>query len=157
MGWGRRIFERFFEILTHPTINVESFCKKWSVGKEKLYDILNVLESIGFIRVIHYTKKRALSGGKGAKIFLADPGFYSIFHGSQGTLREGAVAACFQESGREILACKDETEGDFVFEGAKLEIGGKTKERKKSDWVIRDDVEFATGNCIPLWMLGCMW
>ena len=54
----------------------------------------------------------------------------------------------------EVAACEREEEGDLVYRGMKLEIGGKNKGKKKSDYVIRDDIEIPGRDNIPLWMLG---
>ncbi|KUK15609.1 hypothetical protein [Pseudothermotoga elfii] len=61
-----------------------------------------------------------------------------------------------KEKGK-IWAAKNEQDGDFIFEGMKLEIGGKKKSSKLSDFVLRDDIDLPLRNVIPLWMLGMLW
>lgn len=61
-----------------------------------------------------------------------------------------------KEKGK-IWAAKNEQDGDFVFEGMKLEIGGKKKSSKSSDFVLRDDIDLPLRNVIPLWILGMLW
>jgi hypothetical protein len=39
----------------------------------------------------------------------------------------------------------------------KLEVGGRGKSHKSSDFVIRDDIDIPFKNAIPLWMLGMLW
>jgi hypothetical protein len=39
----------------------------------------------------------------------------------------------------------------------KLEIGGKKKSSKSSDFVLRDDIDLPLRNVIPLWILGMLW
>ncbi len=91
---------------------------------------------------------------KGAKIFLYDPSMYHVLKGNMGNIREAYTACALLEKDKDIAACANETEGDFIYNGLKLEIGGKKKERKKSDFVLRDDMDVPFKNTIPLWMLG---
>ena len=39
----------------------------------------------------------------------------------------------------------------------KIEVGGRNKVLKKSDWVIRDGTDYPTDKVIPLWLLAMMW
>lgn len=93
---------------------------------------------------------------KGAKIFLADPTTYQIYEGEVWNFREAFIVSMLKEIGN-IYASKDETEADFIFNDIKLEIGGKNKRRKSSDFVIRDDIDIPLKNMIPLWTFGMLW
>jgi hypothetical protein len=59
-----------------------------------------------------------------------------------------------REGDKDISASADEEGADFVYRHLKLEIGGKKKSKKKTDFVIRDDTDVPYENAIPLWMLG---
>ncbi len=148
-------------IITHllfskiPTITVEKIAKDWGVGKPKFYQLLQTLEDVEMINIVDYTEiKKAYT--KGAKIFLADPTLYYVYEGEVGNFREAFVVAMLKEKGK-ILASKDETKSDFIFNNLTLEVGGRNKKIKESDYVIRDDVDIPFKNIIPLWMLGMMW
>ena len=91
-----------------------------------------------------------------------------VGNGNVGTQREALVAALLQEAGFLVNASKDETKGDFVItkkagiipladSAFTIEVGGKDKERKSSDFVIRDNIDYATDGIIPLWLLAMMW
>lgn len=138
---------------TIPTINVESMCKKWGLSKAKLYQLMDAMHHVGLIRVIYKEGDTAVYS-KGAKIFLADPSMYYVLKGNTGNIREAYAACALTEKDKDIAACRDEEEGDFVYHHLKLEIGGRNKARKKSDFVLRDDTEVPYENTIPLWMLG---
>ena len=48
---------------------------------------------------------------------------------------------------------------DFVIDGYTFEIGGKNKQQKQIEqdgksFVVKDDIEFAYLNVIPLWTFG---
>ncbi|WP_041077431.1 ATP-binding protein [Thermotoga caldifontis] len=138
-----------------PTINVESMCKEWSIGKPKLYQLLMAMEQVGLINIVPKGKvERPYS--KGSKMFFADPTLYYVFEGEVGNFREAFTVFALKEKGK-IYAAEDEREADFIFEGLKLEIGGKKKSSKSSDFVLRDDIDLPLRNVIPLWMLGMLW
>mgnify|MGYP002351870785 CR=1 FL=1 len=144
-----------------PRLQVRSLCADWNIGAEKLYQILEAMDSVGLLRIIraeHDTK--AMTAGK--KLFFADPAMYAVLGGNTGSFREAMVASLCADTGWLVEACNDEKEGDFVLTrtsaGKKkrlvLEVGGKTKKPKHADFVIRDDLDYPAGNAIPLWLLG---
>lgn len=138
-----------------PTINIEAMCREWGIGKQKLYSILNAMEESGIINIVH-KELVPKTYSKGAKILFSDPVVYSVFNGEMGNFREAFVVSTLKEKGK-IIACKNEEEGDFIFEGIKIEIGGKNKKKKSSDFVLKDDIDVPVRNSIPLWMLGMLW
>lgn len=144
-----------------PRVQVRSLCADWGIGAEKLYQILNVMESVGILRIIRIENDtKAKTAGE--KLFFSDPAFYPVLRGNIGTAREALVASLCAESGWLVEATRNETEGDFVIsrnvEGVtaklKIEVGGASKKIKSADFVIRDDIDFPGGNAIPLWLLG---
>lgn len=151
-----------------PRLQVNSLCTDWGIGAVKLYQLLEVMESVGVLRSIRIEnghKARSI----GAKLFFADPAMYTVLKGDPGTAREALVAACCAEAGWSVEACRDEKAGDFVLsytksdtcEGAlrryTIEVGGAKKQRKRPDFVIRDDIDLPGTNAIPFWMLGMMY
>ncbi|MCD6267925.1 MAG: ATP-binding protein, partial [Thermotogaceae bacterium] len=56
-----------------------------------------------------------------------------------------------------ILAERDETKGDLIFNNIRLEIGGPNKKPKQADYVIRGDIDLPVRNAIPMWVLGMGW
>lgn len=136
-----------------PTVNIESLCKKWGLGKPKLYQLLQAMHHVGLIRVIYKHGDTAIYS-KGAKIFFYDPSMYSVLNGETGNVREAYVASALMDRDTDIVACPREEDCDFIYRDLKLEIGGKRKSAKQSDFVIRDDTDVPYKNAIPLWMLG---
>ncbi|MCP4158135.1 MAG: hypothetical protein GY757_61110 [bacterium] len=136
-----------------PTLSVNSLCKKWGLGKEKLYQLLNAMEQANVIRLIR--KKNDINlHSLGAKIFLYEPSVYGIFGGSTGNIRESFVSVISIESKRSVFAAVNETECDFLIDGLKIEVGGKKKAIKGADFVVRADIDIPDDKIIPLWMLG---
>lgn len=138
-----------------PTINVERMCKDWGLSKNKLYELLKVMEEAELINIILKEKDFSINS-KGEKIFLADPSYYYIYNGEIGNFREAFTVFALKEKGK-IFASKNEKEGDFIWNDIKIEVGGKNKKIKKSDFVIRDDIDIPLKNKVPLWLLGFLW
>ncbi|APT76006.1 ATPase AAA [Marinitoga sp. 1135] len=138
-----------------PTINVERMGKEWQLSKNKLYELLNVMEEAELINIVLKEKDFKINS-KGEKIFLADPSYYYIYNGEIGNFREAFTVFALKEKGK-IFSSKNEQDGDFVWNGIKIEVGGKNKKIKNSDFVIRDDIDLPLKNKIPLWLLGFLW
>ncbi len=136
-----------------PTINISKMCSEWHIGKEKLYNLLFVMDHSEIIRIIRKKKDKKRHFTKGAKIFLSDPSMYECFKGNVGTLRESFVTFSLSEKFK-VYASENEEEYDYEVDGIKIEVGGKSKKPKKADFVISDDLDIPVGNKIPMWVLG---
>lgn len=143
----------YLALSTVPTLNIDSLSREWSIGKEKLYELLNVLEHVGLINILHLKRDKKASG-KGAKILLADPTMYRLLGGDTGTLREAFLVNAIRDVGMSIFAADNEKEGDFLIDEVLVEIGGKNKKRKLSDYVVRDGIEYSSHDVLPLWSFG---
>ena len=122
-------------------------CRDWGIGKQKLYQVLRAMEKTGLINIVRKT---------GGWIFFVDPVIYTVLEGETGNFQEAFVVFALKNKGK-ILAEKDETKGDLIFNEIHLEIGGLSKKSKQADCVIRDDIDLPVRNAIPMWMLGMGW
>lgn len=140
-----------------PVVQVNSLCREWNVGKEKLYALLQAMEQTGLIRIVRKPSDHA-ARSIGAKLFLADPSLYLALSGKEGNAREAFVACALSSAGHRVYAARDEQEGDFLVDDSFLiEIGGSRKPRKKANFVIRDGADYPVPGVIPLWMMGFGW
>ena len=105
-------------------------------------------------------------GPPGTYSSLLPPGLgamvpYKVLNADQGTEREAYTVHCFSRAGYEINAMKDEKKGDYVITkdhvSQTLEVGGKNKNPKEADYVLRDNTDYPVGNAIPFWLMGMMW
>ncbi len=138
-----------------PTVNVSKLCSEWHVGKEKLYQLLSVMEAVELLKVVKRKGDRSVYS-KGAKILINDPSVYHCFNGNIGTARESFVVFALSER-YEVYASPREEDYDYLVDGKKIEVGGKRKEAKSADFVISDDLELPVRNRIPMWLLGMVW
>ncbi|MGE4453304.1 MAG: AAA family ATPase [Sphaerochaeta sp.] len=147
-----------------PRLQVRSLCSDWGIGADKLYQILQVMESVDLLRIIRKEHTNKVKSA-GEKLFFSDPAFYTVLGGDVGNAREALVTMLCSYGGYLVEATKDETTGDFVISkmGAKgssqvkIEVGGRSKRPKKADFVIHDETDYPGGNTIPLWLLGMMY
>lgn len=147
-----------------PRLQVRSLCADWGIGADKLYQILNVMESVGVLRIVR-TENDTKAKSAGDKLFFADPAFYSMLRGNLGTAREALVASLCADAGWMVETTKDDSTGDFVItrpsvqgmQKLKIEVGGPSKKTKSANFVIRDDSDYPAGNAVPLWLLGMGW
>jgi hypothetical protein len=94
-------------------LQVNSLCRKWNVGKEKLYSLLHAMEQSGLLRIIR-RKSDHSAMSVGAIIFLADPSRYPALSGSEGNAREAFAACALESAGMTVHASPDQREADFV-------------------------------------------
>lgn len=136
-----------------PTLSLNSLSSQWGLGKEKLYVLLEAMESAGVIRILRIkSDRRAHTTGR--KIFLYEPSVYAYLGGDLGTMRESFVAGIAVESGRKVYASPDEKRGDFVVDDRIIEVGGKSKEKRGADYIVRDDIDLPAARSIPMWVWG---
>lgn len=143
-----------------PRVQVRSLCTDWGIGAEKLYQLIFVMEQIGLLRIVRLqgdTKAHSV----GAKMLFADPCAYAVLAADQGTEREAYIVNCFAQSGYDVDAMRDERKGDYVVSRGRelinIEVGGKNKKLKQSDYVFRDNTDYPDANAIPFWLAGMMW
>ncbi|MGC9452199.1 MAG: AAA family ATPase [Oceanipulchritudo sp.] len=136
-----------------PTLQVNSLCREWAIGKEKLYQLLEAMERAHLIRIIRRRNDRHVQS-VGAKLLLQEPAMYDYFGSNPGTRREAYVATAFSDAGHRVHAASNESQCDFLVDERTVEVGGRTKSRKAADFVIADDLDLPAGQRLPLWLPG---
>lgn len=139
-----------------PRVQVNTLCDLWELGKSKLYQLLDVMESTGLIRIIRKKQDRSIHS-VGEKVFLGEPSMYPLLGGSMANIRESFVATLFGEKGSEVYASDREESYDFLIDGIRVEVGGRSKSKNEADVVIRDDRDLPTSHSIPMWMVGLVY
>jgi predicted AAA+ superfamily ATPase len=139
-----------------PTINIQNLCNQWEIGKDKVYELLSVLEASGIINII-YNTLTPKGTSKGDKILFQDCSFYSALHGDIGNRRESYFTSVLKCAKYNVLTSKNEEMGDFQVNKILFEIGGKSKSIKKSDLVIKETLDDIYTNEWPLWVFGFLW
>lgn len=141
---------------TIPTINIQNLCNQWEIGKDKVYELLFVLEASGIIQVI-YNTTTPKGTTKGDKILFQDCSFYSVLGSNIGNRRESYFVSNLKSAGYSIITSNDEQKGDFIVDKILFEVGGHKKGAKKSDIVVKETLDDIYSKEWPLWIFGFLW
>ena len=95
------------------------------------------------------------------KLYLHNPNIAYVLgdtDADKGNLRE-CTFLCWTKEKFDVLGSDI---SDFEIDGMTFEIGGKTKGRhqlKKASrgFVVKDNIEYAIGDVVPLWMFGFLY
>lgn len=143
----------YLAIATVPVLQVNSLCREWGLGKEKLYQLLAAMERAHLVRIVRKRNDTKLHS-VGAKLLLHEPSVYGFFGRNAGTQREAYTVAALADAGLPVFASSNEQDCDFIVDGHRIEVGGQRKHPKTADFVVRDNTDVPTGNILPLWLLG---
>lgn len=139
-----------------PTLNIEKLSTEWSLGKEKIYDLLECLQLTGLIHIVRKRSDKSKKG-KGAKILFGDPSIYFHLGNQIGNFRESFFVCMMKSLGHEVYAHDVESQADYVVNDTLFEIGGPSKKRKSADIVVRDDTSIAKMGTLPLCCFGFLY
>ena len=152
---------RYLASASIPRMETSNLTRQWNISYDKLIQLLHVMEETGLLFIVPEfgDSKEKFSR---SKLLLANPSMYSVLSGREGNLREALTVLAFRSAGMSIFSSIKEEAGDFVVtekdgKPVSLEVGGKKKRFKESDYVIRDQIDYPSGRVIPLWVLAMMW
>lgn len=153
---GLRSIVSYLAEATIPTVNIQNLCNQWEIGKDKVYELLFVLEATGVIQII-YNTTTPKGSSKGDKILFQDCSIYSMFGAHKGNRREAYFVSALRSAGYSVITSKDEEKGDYIVDKILFEVGGHKKKAKKSDIVIKETLDDVYSTEWPLWILGFFW
>lgn len=138
--------------------NLENLSSEIQVSRNNIPDYLTWLEKAGMIGLLRDDTSGMRALGKIEKLFIDNPTLLSVIGGSNantGNLRETFFYNQMRVN-HDIMASRvsDFRIGDYTFE-----VGGRSKGQKqiagvRNGYVVKDDIEFATANIIPLYYFG---
>ena len=152
---------RFLSTSNIPRIKTSGLTSQWGISYDKLIQLLYVMESTGLISIVPAEGDPNERFSK-SKVFLTNPSLYFLLGSNEGNFREALTVLSFTSAGMEIRSSAKEEDGDFTVttkagDKVLLEVGGKSKAFKASDFVIRDKIDYPAPHVIPLWVLAMMW
>lgn len=138
--------------------NYSDLARDLSVNRNDLKDYLYYLEKSGLIQSLTSSERGLNLLAKVDKIYLDNPNLMYALVGNSvdvGNLRE----TFFFNQMRVRNSVLASGISDFVVNGSTFEVGGRKKGKKQiaeveNAFVVRDDVEYAYQNIIPLWAFG---
>ncbi len=138
--------------------SAENLATEIGVSKNNVPDYLVYLERAGMIGLLRDDTGGMRGLGKVEKVYIDNPNLMTVLAGGTpaiGNLRE----TFFYNQMRVRNHVVASRESDFKIGSYTFEIGGKKKGKKQIEdiengIVVRDDIEYGTGNIIPLWAFG---
>jgi len=137
---------------------MDSIATVVGVSRNVLPDYFLYMEQAGMIGQLRDDTGGIRGVGKVEKVYLDNPSLAYLLGGEAadiGNIRE----TFFYNQMRVTKDVINSRISDFEIEGKTFEVGGKRKGKKQitdaeEGYVVKDDIEFGSGNIIPLWAFG---
>lgn len=144
------------------TPNISKIADKLKVGRNTIYNYLKHLEDAHLLNLTHKSGRGISVLQKPDKVYFENTNLALAmnYKADIGALRETFFVNQLRNAGHNIHLAK---KGDFIIdEEITIEIGGKKKTSKQianieKAYVLKDDIEYAFQNHIPLWMFGLLY
>lgn len=141
--------------------NYSKLSRELEISRNQLPDYISYIESSG---IFNSLKEKGSSDAilhKIEKLYLNNSNIAYAISGSnpdKGNIRETMFLAWMREN-HNVTSSKI---SDFEIDGVTFEVGGKNKtgkQVKEADvaFLVKDDIEYAFGNSIPIWMFGFVY
>lgn len=141
--------------------NYSKLANELDIGRNQLPDYINYLESS---RLFNALKEKGFGDAilqKAEKLFLNNSNIaYAISDEKpeEGSIRETMFLTWMQETYK-VTSSKI---SDFEINGITFEVGGKGKKGKQikeadEAYLVKDNIEYANGHSIPIWMFGFVY
>lgn len=141
--------------------NYSKLSRELEISRNQLPDYISYIESSG---IFNSLKEKGSSDAilqKIEKLYLNNSNIAYAISGSnpdKGNIRETMFLTWMRES-HNVTSSKI---SDFEIDGVTFEVGGKNKtgrQVKEADvaFLVKDDIEYAFGNSIPIWMFGFVY
>ena len=142
-------------------INFSAIARDLELDRDELPKYLEYLEKAELVSVLRVKANGDAILRKMDKLYLQNPNIAYVLSKESpetGNSRE-TIFFCWTKQVFETLESKV---SDFEIDGRTFEVGGRSKGKKQiesvSDWyVVKDNIEYAYDNQIPLWMFGFLY
>ena len=138
--------------------NFSEIGRALSMDRGTVADYMVYMEKSGLTRQLNVAEKGMSLVEKTEKVYLGNPNFiYALADGKQdiGNVRE-TFFLCAMSVNHKVMASPV---SDFLVDGHTFEVGGRGKTGRQirdveEAYIVRDDIERAYMNVIPLWAFG---
>lgn len=138
--------------------NADNLALEIGISRNSVQDYLSLLERAQLIGQLRDDTGGIRGLGKVEKVYIDNPSLMRILSGGKtdvGNTRE----TFFYNQMRVRNDVISSRQSDFKIEKYTFEVGGRKKGKKQIEdipdsFIVKDDIEFAQGNVIPLWAFG---
>lgn len=140
---------------------MDSLATVIGVSRNVLPDYFLYMEQAGMIGQLRDDTGGIRGIGKVEKVYLDNTNIAYLL-GNQATDIGNIRETFFYNQMRVVSDVISSRISDFEIDGKTFEVGGKKKGKKqlseaKEGYVIKDDIEYGSGNIIPLWAFGFLY
>ncbi|MCQ2287466.1 MAG: AAA family ATPase [Bacteroidales bacterium] len=137
---------------------MDKISKMINVSRNDLSDYFLYMENAGMIAQVRDATNGIMSLGKVEKVYLDNHNLAYVLgeeSSNIGNIRETFFFNQIRVRNKITIS----KQSDFEINGITFEIGGKNKGQKqienlKNAFIVKDDIEYGSGNIIPIWMFG---
>ena len=138
--------------------NADNLALEIGISRNSVQDYLSLLERAQLIGQLRDDTGGIRGLGKVEKVYIDNPSLMRVLSGVKtdvGNMRE----TFFYNQMRVKNDVISSRQSDFKIEKYTFEVGGRKKGKKQIEdipdsFIVKDDIEFAQGNVIPLWAFG---
>ena len=138
-----------------------SLANEIKVSRNDIPNFLLYMEKAGMIGQLRDETGGMRGLGKTEKVYIDNPNMIYALCGEEanvGNVRE----TFFYNQTRAVADVTSSKVADFTIGPYTFEVGGAKKSRRQIQavehaFVVRDDMEFANGNILPLWAFGLLY
>lgn len=138
--------------------NISSIAAALNVSRNSVTDYCLYIEDVGLIAQLRDDTGGIRGLGKVNKIYLDNTNLIYNLAGEKAEIGNVRETFFFNQMrvNHDVITS---SESDFRIDGNTFEIGGRKKGKKQIEgipnaFIVKDDIEFAFGNTIPLWHFG---
>ena len=138
--------------------NADNLALEIGISRNSVQDYLSLLERAQLIGQLRDDTGGIRGLGKVEKVYIDNPSLMRVLSGGKtdvGNMRE----TFFYNQMRVKNDVISSRQSDFKIEKYTFKVGGRKKGKKQIEdipdsFIVKDDIEFAQGNVIPLWAFG---
>ncbi len=163
LSTGRKILQmlRIMSANVPYKPEAQALANELKISRNVIPDYLAYLERAGMIGMLRDNTCGMRGLGKMEKVYIDNTNMLYAMVGEEveiGNLRE----TFFYNQTRVVHNVAASRESDFCIGNYTFEVGGRKKGKKQiqdipNSFVVRDDIEYAVDNIIPLWAFGLMY
>ena len=159
-----KLYRLLYVIATSPPFkpNILKLSERLGIARNTLLRYIDQLCTAGVLQALHSGKKGLTSLQKPQKLYLENTNLIFTYHPSTdnwGNIRETVILN--QLKNKHLVTYPKQ--GDFLVDETYLfEVGGAGKGKSQisghpQSFIIADNLDFAVGNKIPIWLFGLLY